>query len=267
MIKPSKKWFAYLAVLGACVFTTGAVNSQADDIYDDSNVSILTAVDRYMATSTEANTVDMKAFELCFGSTLKEEVAPTSISAYMDEDIATGLSQEDEEETTEETTEVTTEDTQEEETTEAPQEEETPYVPLANCQYPEYADKAVVTASSTVNIRSQANTNCSVVGWAGAGQVVTVKSKGSEWSKISMNGTEGYIKNEFLAYADDAAAYVQNNSDTIAIINSGVVKPFFNFNSFFYNHCVISLKKCQKINILFNQNQIAQVNNLFWQCF
>lgn len=224
MIKPSKKWFAYLAVLGACVFTTGAVNSQADDIYDDSNVSILTAVDRYMATSTEANTVDMKAFELCFGSTLKEEVAPTSISAYMDEDIATGLSQEDEEETTEETTEVTTEDTQEEETTEAPQEEETPYVPLANCQYPEYADKAVVTASSTVNIRSQANTNCSVVGWAGAGQVVTVKSKGSEWSKISMNGTEGYIKNEFLAYADDAAAYVQNNSDTIAIINSGSLR-------------------------------------------
>lgn len=222
MIKPCKKWFACLAVLGLCAFTTGAVNSKADDIYDDSNVSMLTAVDRYMETSTEINTVDMKVFEGNFGATLKkEEVVPTSISAYMDGDIATGMTQDGEEE---ETTQTTEEQTTEEVTTEAPVEEEVPYVPPANCQYPDYADKAVVKASSTVNIRAKATTSSSVVGYAGAGQVVTVKSKGSEWSKITMNGTTGYIKNEFLLYADDAAKYVQDNSETIAIINSGSLR-------------------------------------------
>ncbi len=242
MIKPSKKWLAYFATLGLCLITTGAIKSQADDIYTDSNVSIYTAVDRYMETSDgKSSAVNMSLFESTFGSTLQEKAVPTSISAYMDEDLIPG-----EEDTTEQTTEeeTTTEATTEETTTETPTtesvpaEEDVPYVAPTDCKYPEYADKAVIVTNSTVNVRKQATTSSSVVGWAAPGQVVTVKSKSANWSKVSFNGTEGYVKNEFLAYADAVADYVNTNTnnntstetteeaqgETIAVINSGSLR-------------------------------------------
>lgn len=229
MIKPSKKWFAYMAVMGLCAFSTGAVNSRAGDIYDDSNVSIFTAVDRYMTTNTEIYTFNIDAFIPNMGITLnsKEEI-PVPASAFMDENAegGRGRGNHTDDTTAEENNQSqnNTQTTSQPSSTADTQESDTPYVPPANCKYPEYADKAVVTAGSTVNIRAKANTNCSVLGWAGAGQIVTVKSKGQEWSKISLNGVEGYVKNEFLAYADDVATYVQNNTDTIAIINSGSLR-------------------------------------------
>ena len=196
MIRPSKKWFACLAVTSICALAAGSFNSSADNIYNDANVSISTAVDRYIATNIEEEekasdtdavvNAESKDLTRCLGATF------TGIP-----DVE-GLQAMEDEASTEETEVATTE----------------------NCQYPEYANKAVVIINGTVNIREEANTNCNVVSYAISGQEVTVKQKGAEWSLIVANGYEGYIKNEFLAFGDEAAEYIQNDYDRIAVINS-----------------------------------------------
>lgn len=227
MIKPYKKWMAYLALAGMCILTTGAVVSRADDLYNDSNVSIFTAVAGYVSTNDNAGNVDIGKITLNMGSTVNVYVVPTAVSSNMakgdetDNTVSTPVHN----------------NSQDNQVTQNNQ-DETPYVPPTDCKYPEYADKAVVAISSTVNIRKEAGTNCDVVGWAYGGQIVTVKSKGTAWTRVLANGTEGYIKNEFLAYADDVANYVTSNSsqnntqdntnqesgDTIAVINTSSLR-------------------------------------------
>ncbi|MDD6328793.1 MAG: SH3 domain-containing C40 family peptidase [Lachnospiraceae bacterium] len=75
----------------------------------------------------------------------------------------------------------------------------------------DFADKALVVAQSTVNIREQGDVSAKRVGSICRHGLVTVKEKGDTWSLIVSGACEGYIKNEFLLFGSDAEAYAKAN--------------------------------------------------------
>lgn len=85
-----------------------------------------------------------------------------------------------------------------------------------DADYSKFAGKAVVTTAGTVNIRKSATASSDKVGTIRTGGVVTVEEKGSEWSLISSGGVQGYIKNEFLAFDNAAGKYAAEHSGSIS---------------------------------------------------
>lgn len=222
MRKPSNKWFAFLAVAGVIAIAPSTYSAQANNIiYSDDNVSITTAVDRYIMM----NSTDDLVAELG----LVNEETEAEDKKFDDEDTSEEATTEEEtteekEETTESTTEEETTEEQEEETTEAPQEEEEPeYTPVAP-DYSEFADKAVVTAGSYINIREEANTSSRIVATIAPGGLMTVKEKGNTWSYVTSGGCTGYIKNEFLAFGTEAGKYVDANYTKVAVVNTSALR-------------------------------------------
>ncbi|MBO5425970.1 MAG: C40 family peptidase [Lachnospiraceae bacterium] len=197
MIRPSKKWLAYFAIAGVCFSALGTYDIKADSIYSDENVSISSAVDRYIASNLAAEATEEVTTEVA----TTEEAVEVAELEQVDFSQALGTSLL---------------------SMPAPVVEEAPET--VDCQYPEYANKAVITINNYVNIREEGNTNCNVLGSAAPGEIVEVVEKGAEWSLIKVYGIEGYIKNEFLAFGDEAAEFVENDYERIAVINSGSLR-------------------------------------------
>ena len=98
-----------------------------------------------------------------------------------------------------------------EETTEAATEEETTE---AVSNTPVYLDttqfqgKAVCTAG-TLNIRSEASTNGTIVGKLPYSAICAVQQQGSEWSYIVSGPVQGYVASSYLAFGQDAANWCE----------------------------------------------------------
>jgi len=197
MIRPSKKWLAYFAVAGLCVSSLFAADAQANNIYSDENVSISSAVDRYIASSIAE---EEAALEETTTTEVVEETEKVDVTLALGTSFLGATAPAETEEEAEETEEV------------------------VDCQYPEYANKAVVITNSYVNLRAADNTTSSVLGSVAPGEVVTVVTKGSEWSYVEVYGIEGFIRNDLLAFGDEAAEFVENDYDRIAVINTGSLR-------------------------------------------
>lgn len=63
---------------------------------------------------------------------------------------------------------------------------------------------AVANVNTQVNIRAGASTDSAIVGYLPKAAVAQVIERGEEWTHIVSGGVEGYIKDEFLAYGDEA---------------------------------------------------------------
>lgn len=63
---------------------------------------------------------------------------------------------------------------------------------------------AVANVDTQVNIRANASTESVVVGYLPKAATAEVIERGTEWTHIISGGVEGYIKDEFLAYGDEA---------------------------------------------------------------
>lgn len=63
---------------------------------------------------------------------------------------------------------------------------------------------AVANVSTQVNIRANASTESAIVGYLPKAGVAEVIERGEEWTHVISGGVEGYIKDEFLAYGDEA---------------------------------------------------------------
>jgi spore germination cell wall hydrolase CwlJ-like protein/SH3-like domain-containing protein len=63
---------------------------------------------------------------------------------------------------------------------------------------------AVANVTTQVNIRAAASTDSDIVGYLPKAGVAEVIERGEEWTHIISGGVEGYIKDEFLAYGDQA---------------------------------------------------------------
>lgn len=63
---------------------------------------------------------------------------------------------------------------------------------------------AVANVNTQVNIRAGASTDSAIVGYLPKAATAEVVERGKEWTHIISGGVEGYIKDEFLAYGDEA---------------------------------------------------------------
>lgn len=79
---------------------------------------------------------------------------------------------------------------------------------------------AAANVEGYANIRSEANADSEIVGVLMPGYAVTVTEKGDEWSKISSNGVEGYIKNEYLVFGEEAKAHYRNMCGIIGVVQA-----------------------------------------------
>lgn len=233
MKKSTTRIRAFAIASAMCLTAVGQTTSHnakasQEYIYNDSNVSLTTAFDRYIATGTGelAQQLQMVVCEELSAQAEADDIQAdiTNSGTITQVDLSTTGTIEAvaiEEPTTEETTEATTEAVADatEETTEAKPKEE----PQDTAQsmenitdYSEYAGKAVITATGVVNIREAATASSAKVGTIRTGGVLAVESRGSEWSLVSSNGVRGYIKNEFMAFDEAAGKYAAQYPNYIA---------------------------------------------------
>lgn len=185
MIKTSKKWIVALASFSILACSARVYNTNANDIiYNDSNVSITSALDRYIASNADAYKID----ETATVSDAEQDVDKEAVKG-----VVTGSISEVQ------TSESTLND-------------------------PDFVGKALVVIADNVNIRAEADVNSDRVGIISSGGIMDVQEKGEEWSLISSGNCTGYIKNEFIAFGDDAAAYAAANLDKVAVINASSLR-------------------------------------------
>ena len=84
----------------------------------------------------------------------------------------------------------------------------------------DWSTMAAANVEGYANIRSAANADSEIVGVLMPGYAVTVTEKGDEWSKISSNGVEGYIKNEYLVFGEEAKAHYRNMCGIIGVVQA-----------------------------------------------
>jgi SH3-like domain-containing protein len=115
-------------------------------------------------------------------------------------------------------TDETESDTTEAETDQAEETEEAE-------QNSEWADKAMAKVDKSVNIRAEANEEAQVVGKLYKGAEADIIEKGDEWTKISSGSVEeGYVKNDFLAFGDEAEALAAQDGTLVAIVNTDALR-------------------------------------------
>lgn len=233
MIKPSKRLVAVLASAGIFACTLGTYNANANDIiYTDSNVSISSALDRYIATNEEEFVVETVA--TLSDAKAEEMVATGSITIQSEEVSADATGSITEEETTEEAANATQYSSNE-----------------------DFAGKALVVIADTVNIRAAADVDSERVGSIGARGLMTVVEQGDEWSHITSGNCEGYIKNEFIAFGDDAAAYAEANLDKVAVVEASALKLRAGEGE--DTECLTLLAQGEKYHILSQGDEWTQV--------
>ena len=84
----------------------------------------------------------------------------------------------------------------------------------------DWSTMAAANVEGYANIRSEANADSGIVGVLMPGYAVTVTEKGDEWSKISSNGVEGYIKNEYLVFGEEAKAHYRNMCGITGVVQA-----------------------------------------------
>ena len=249
MKRPCKKWLALTALAGMSLCLSGVHMSGASEVkYDDSNVSIASAVDRYIATNDDPVANIIEGYE----EKTEQSVNPSDTTVTADSNKPSGAIEEnkkpetatgsvkvnnitgevvavdpnEEEETTEATTEApkTTQTTETTEGTTTQTQNKYDNTSTDGFVYslsePDMTGRAVVKASGSVNIRESGSVDSPRVGNINAGGILTVKEKGSEWSLVTSGGVTGYIKNEFLVFDSDAATYAASNLKKVVKINT-----------------------------------------------
>ncbi|MBA4685558.1 MAG: SH3 domain-containing protein [Candidatus Galacturonibacter soehngenii] len=89
----------------------------------------------------------------------------------------------------------------------------------------EWDDKVMADVEESVNIRAEANEEAEIVGKFYKGAEANILEKGDEWTKISSGSvTEGYIKNEFLAFGEEAEALAEQDGQLIATVNTDALR-------------------------------------------
>lgn len=197
-----------------CIGVTDIIPVKASAItYNDYNVSLSMAVDRYVAV----NICDSK--ELIEYNSEIEAVASIenkTLQGTMSIELASS------EETTEENTDDSLGEDAIENTPTTEDVADNTSIPIA--PYTDFSGKALVAVNDTVNIRSKASANSDKVATIGARGFMTVKEKGSEWSYVKSGNCEGYIKNEFIVFDDAARQYAEKNLTKMAMINASSLR-------------------------------------------
>jgi len=68
----------------------------------------------------------------------------------------------------------------------------------------EWNNKVMAKVSNTANIRASADANSELVGHLPQGAAADIIERGAEWAQISSGGVVGFVKNEYLAFDEEA---------------------------------------------------------------
>lgn len=79
-----------------------------------------------------------------------------------------------------------------------------------------WADKVMANVDDKLNVRGEASEESELVGKLYKGAVADVVEKGDEWSRIKSGNVEGYVKNEYCVFAEDAKALAEKVCHTYA---------------------------------------------------
>ncbi|MCC8082104.1 MAG: cell wall hydrolase [Lachnospiraceae bacterium] len=82
----------------------------------------------------------------------------------------------------------------------------------------------VVEEDSSLNIRAGADANAEVVGKMYRGSAAEVIERGEEWSRIVSGEVEGYVKNEYCVFAEEAEAQAEKICDAVATVTADGVR-------------------------------------------
>ena len=228
MRKPLVKSVAIVAGFGlfAGSLQTGSFSAKASKaLYHDSNVSIIAALDRYVADNEYAFAEEWEAYRAEAALAEADSTAVASIEKKEEkkEDVTYFSDKKEEKgysvgtgsikriDVTEEAEE------EEEEAAGAETEEEESYAGEAATF--DFSGMAMNVSGGTLNIRQSADADSAKVGTIENGGIMTVTESGDEWTLISSGGVEGYVNNSYVAFGDDAYAYAEANLMKVAVIN------------------------------------------------
>ena len=223
MRRTCRKWLKVIVLSGMFAFVSAAVASNAHDIlYTDENVSLSTAIDRCIASGTDILETEY-SINAQIGEranfVLTNEAVASKTDAENESDIKATL----------EITTVSQEENKPETETEIEAEDNQNVVTSGNGNqetYNFFSGKAIVVASDYVNIRKGAGTDNEIIATILPDGIIKVKEIGSEWTCIVSAGLEGYIKNDYLLFGNEAADYAMANLDDInATYNAIMAKP------------------------------------------
>lgn len=82
-----------------------------------------------------------------------------------------------------------------------------------------FSDQALVdpaTVGNYLNVRAQADESAEVVNTICGEDLVSILAEDGDWTKISIDDVEGWVKNEYLLTGEDAAEYMQENGTLYA---------------------------------------------------
>ena len=87
-----------------------------------------------------------------------------------------------------------------------------------------WADKLMADVDKALNVRKEASKNADVVGKLYKGSIAEVVEAGEEWTKIKSGNVEGYVKNEYCVFGEDAKALAEEVCDKYATSKTGGLK-------------------------------------------
>ncbi len=80
-------------------------------------------------------------------------------------------------------------------------------------KYPQFKDRVIVKIDSGVlNIRATGDPDAEIVGTIDRAGIALVEEKGNGWTKIGSGNCEGYVKNDYIAFGDDAGEWAEANN-------------------------------------------------------
>lgn len=83
----------------------------------------------------------------------------------------------------------------------------------------EKIDLVMANVQDSVNVRAEANTDCEIVGRLYKQCGGTILEEGDGWTKIKSGELEGWVRNDFLIFGQEAVDYSQEICEKIAKVN------------------------------------------------
>ena len=80
----------------------------------------------------------------------------------------------------------------------------------------EWQDKFMADVKDFLYVRAKADADSDIVGKLYKGDRALIKKQGSEWTKIASGSVNGYVKNEYCVFGQEAYAYAKKHCDTVA---------------------------------------------------
>lgn len=80
----------------------------------------------------------------------------------------------------------------------------------------EWQDKLMADVKDFLYVRAKADADSDIVGKLYKGDRALIKKQGGEWTKIASGSVNGYVKNEYCVFGQEAYAYAKKYCDTVA---------------------------------------------------